>query len=314
MLRTDGAHVASNLYVWGDDASHQVSNAPLGSFRAVAGGSFNGLALRQDGTPVFWGFHEDIGPRGIPADLVAEKFTSAALGRDDAVLIRRDGTLAAFGQTPEVTSYPAGSYRAVTVAARHAVAVATMGTLTTWGADPGNRGVLNAPSGGPFTAVSARVLYSLALHANGTLYFWGSAPDPAFLNGWTPTREGSTIYVISGESFKAIAAGNTHAVAIRRNGTITGWGSTLRGELAPPTHVRFKEVAAGWGYSIGLDTDGKLWGWGTPFHLTGTSDPLTFASQGWSRHGDSEHYYVPDLQFTTIAAAAFHVMALTDDR
>lgn len=46
---------AQMLRVWGDDASRQISDAPDGKFKAVAGGSINGLALRWDWTPVLWG-------------------------------------------------------------------------------------------------------------------------------------------------------------------------------------------------------------------------------------------------------------------
>ena len=45
----------STLKVWGDDTYGQVSDAPDGHFKAIAGGSINGLALRRDGTPVLWG-------------------------------------------------------------------------------------------------------------------------------------------------------------------------------------------------------------------------------------------------------------------
>lgn len=108
--------------VWGDNASRQISDAPDGDLKAVAGGSINGLALRRNGTPLLWGVGP-IGPPPIPDLLAGEKFKSVALGRDDAVLIRPNGKLAAFGQNAPVKNVPAGSYGAVTVAAVHAVAI-----------------------------------------------------------------------------------------------------------------------------------------------------------------------------------------------
>ncbi len=314
------AHAPNNLHVWGDDSFHQVSGVPLGTFRALAqGGSINGLVLRIDGTPVFWGFSANAGPDSLPAALKVQKFQVAALGRDDGVLIRRDGTLAAFGKRASIAAVPAGSYRAVAVGAFHAVAVSEKGTLTTWGDDPFFQGLLNAPRGGRFTAVALRNVYSLALSAGGTLYFWGPPPtgdDFNFLDGWTPTREDPNIYFIPGETFTTMAAGNVHALAIRRNGTITGWGDSRDGALSPPTHVRFTAVAAGFGFSIGLDADGMLWGWGKPRELSlpGSGSPWTFAEQGWAQHGNSEHYFVPDMRFREIAAGASHILALTPDR
>src|SRR5262245_35182433 len=131
---------AQRLMVWGDNASSQISGAPLGDFKAVGhGGAINGIALRWDRTPVLWGSSSNgfpIGPPPIPGELAAEKFHAVAMGRDDVVLIRPDGTLAAFGQHVALTNVPPGSYRAVTVAALHAVAVADDGTLVAWGSDP----------------------------------------------------------------------------------------------------------------------------------------------------------------------------------
>ena len=309
---------AQTLMVWGDNASSQISGAPVGKVKAIAdGGSINGLALQWDGTPILWG-SGPIGPPAVPEALANEKFHAAALGRDDAVLIRPDGTLAAFGKNAPVTSVPSGTYHAVAVAAVHAVAIRDDGTLTTWGSDtytlPNGdvgRGLLHAPEGGPFTEVSARVLYSLALHEDGTVYFWGRAPTGNFLDGWTAMPEDPQIFYFPGETFKAISAGNRHALASRTDGTVTGWGDGTGGALQPPAHVRFKAVAAGWGFSIGLDTDGTLWGWGTPVKSPFAAQAWTFASQGWTRYGDSEHYYIPGERFKSIAAAAFHIMAIT---
>ncbi len=311
----------NQLRVWGDDASGQISDAPAGNLKAVAGGSFNGLALRQDGTPVLWG-SGPAGPLSIPAALAAEKFRSVAIGRDDAVLMRQNGTIAAFGRdsaSPIVASAPTGSYRTVTVAAVHAVAVANDGTLTAWGSDnypsPNGAltGLLNAPEGGPFKEVDASVLYSLALHQNGTLYGWGHGAHGAYvLDGWTATPDDPGISYTPGQSFKAIAAGNVHALAIRPNETVTGWGKGIGGALEAPAHVRFKAVAAGWGFSIGLEPNGTLWGWGTPVTSpVAAAQAWTFASQGWTRFGSTEHYYVAHERFKLIAAAAFHIMAVT---
>jgi hypothetical protein len=302
---------AQTLMVWGDDSQGQISDAPDGEFRAIAGGSVNGLALRRDRTPVLWG-SGPIGPPPIPDSLAAERFHAVSIGRDDAALIRLDGTLAAFGQHEAIKNVPAGTYSDVAVAVVHAVAIADDGALVTWGSDAG---LLHAPGGGPFKQVEATLLYSLALHEDGTLYGWGRAAQGTFvLAGWTPTPEDPQILYVPDKKFKAIAAGNVHALAIQvEEGTVEGWGNGTGGALQAPEGVKFKEVAAGWGFSVGLATDGTLWGWGTPHSITipFATDVWTFASQGWTRHGDSDHYFIPNQRFRSIAAAAFHVMAIT---
>ena len=307
---------AQTLMVWGDNASRQVSDAPSGDVRAVSGGAINGIALRWDGTPILWGVGP-IGPPAIPDTLATESFYAVALGKDDAVLIRPDGTLAAFGRNALITDVPAGSYNAVAVSTAHAVAIADDGTLKAWGHphDGPYTDLLNAPAGGPFIEIDAIVVYSLALHADGTLYGWGYGGQGTYvLDGWATTPEDPEIRYIPGQTFKAIAAGNVHALAIRPNGTVTGWGNGTGGALQPPTHVRFKAVAAGWGFSIGLATDGTLWGWGTPMKSPFAAQPWTFASQGWTRYGETQHYYISNERFKAIEAGGFHIMAITAGR
>ena len=309
---------AQSLMVWGDDTHRQETDAPTGDVRAVSGGAINGIALRRDGTPFLWG-GGPIGPTPIPADLADQRFYAVSLGRDNAVLIRTDGTLAAFGRSPLIGNVPAGSYNAVAVAAAHAVAIADDGTLKAWGSDTSGTlaGLLGAPSGGPFSEIEANTLYSLALHGDGTLYGWGHGAQGTFvLAGWTPSPESPGVVHVPGQRFKAIAAGNIHALAIREDGTVTGWGNAATGALHPPTHVRFKAVAAGWGFSVGLSTDGTLWGWGTPHFLFAPfpTQAWTFASEGWTRYGDSPHYYVAGVRFKDVEAAAFHIMAITAGR
>ena len=308
---------AQTIMVWGNDSCGQLSTAPAGDFIAVAGGSSQGLALRKDRTPFLWGGVVGLcfaAAPPIPAELAAERFRAVSLGRQNAVLIRQDGTLAAFGLNPPVTSVPPGTYQAIAVAFVHAVAIAEDGTLKAWGSDSSGTltGLLNAPQGGPFKAIAANTLYSLALRDDGTLLGWGHGANGInVLDTWTPTPEDPNIFYVPGETFKVIAAGNDHALAIRSDGTVMGWGNAASGALDAPTHVRFKAIAAGWGFSIGLSTDGMLWGWGTPFEHPLFPGKWTFESAGWTRYGDSNHYYIPDERFKSIEAAAFHVMAIT---
>ncbi len=87
-------------------------------------------------------------------------------------------------------------------------------------------------------------------------------------------------------------------------------GDNNGGALDPLSHVRFKEVDAGWGYTVGLSMDGTLRGRGSPQTMPNVTQPWSFASQGWTQHGNSQHYYVPGEHFKSIAAAASLFMAL----
>lgn len=322
---------AQTLRVWGHDGGGQKSTAPDGSFRAIAGGSFQGLALRTDGTPVLWGSSPLAGAPPLPAEVESAHFRAVAIARDDAVLIRPDGTLVHVGRNPLLGEVPPGSYSAAAVAVVHAVAIAKDGTLEAWGSDvfpppsgplagpPALGGLTDAPEGGPFKAVEGVVLGLLALREDGTLFGWG---QPAFAfdaaGGWAPTPEDPGNFSIPGKTFTAIAGGNIHALALLPDGTVTGWGNALAlagGALRAPAHVRFEQVSAGWGFSVGLSTDGMLWGWGTPL-VPFAPQPWTFAGEGWTRCDAcaDEHYYIPDERFKTVNTGAFHVMAITVGR
>ena len=205
---------AQVLRLWGDDTSGQISGAPDGEFKAIAGGALHSLALRFDGTPVLWGVGP-FGPPPIPAALATERFNSIAIGRNDAVLIQLDGSLAAFGRTSAIVDVQSGFYKAVSVSAAYAVAIGDDGRLKAWGLDSHSTvsgpttGLLNAPKGGVFKEVDSIVLYSLALHEDGTIYGWGSEGSNGtnVLDGWTPTPEDPRIFYLPGESYKAISAG-----------------------------------------------------------------------------------------------------------
>jgi len=78
----------------------------------------------------------------------------------------------------------------------------------------------------------------------------------------------------------ALAAGNTHTVALKEDGTVWSWGSNTYGELGDGTVVRkvtpvhvlghggegfleeILKVAAGVDYSLALMKDGSVWAWG----------------------------------------------------
>lgn len=60
-----------------------------------------------------------------------------------------------------------------------------------------------------------------------------------------------------------IAAGGAHSLAVRRNGTVVGWGYTKQGHLeVPPGLDGVTAVAAGTSHSLALRTDGTVVCWG----------------------------------------------------
>jgi alpha-tubulin suppressor-like RCC1 family protein len=92
-------------------------------------------------------------------------------------------------------------------------------------------------------------------------------------DGTTTTRSvPSTVLGLSG--VKAIAAGSTHSLALRSDGTVWSWGDNWTGQLGDgtttgrttPVKVRglsgVKAIAAGVVHSLALRSDGTVWAWG----------------------------------------------------
>lgn len=79
---------------------------------------------------------------------------------------------------------------------------------------------------------------------------------------------------INAQCWETVAAGYSHTVAVRTDGSLWVWGSNNHGQLgnstdAPvniPTKMGtandWKTVAAGWAHTVALKTDGSLWAWG----------------------------------------------------
>jgi len=129
----------------------------------------------------------------------------------------------------------------------------------------------------------------------------------------------------------AIAAGNDHVLALRRNGTVVGWGMNLRGRLNLPAGLNnVVAIAAGWAHGLALKSDGTVVTWGdtapaVPAGLAnvvaiaaGYSHSVALRSDGtviaWGGnfYGEST---VPNglAHVVAIAAGSSHSLALKDD-
>src|SRR6185369_15774540 len=62
---------------------------------------------------------------------------------------------------------------------------------------------------------------------------------------------------------KAIAAGYNYTLALRDNGTVTGWGYNGNGQLTVPTGLSdVTAIAVGSNHSVALKNDGTVTAWG----------------------------------------------------
>jgi alpha-tubulin suppressor-like RCC1 family protein len=258
-------------------------------------------------------------PLAVTGVLSGRTVTRMATGADHSLLLCSDGTLVSGGrndagemgvgtQTSGANSGPrpvdqtgvlAGkTIVAIAAAHSHSLALCADGTLTSWGANGSGAlgdstttsrwvpvavdqtGVL---AGRAVVAIAAGTAHSLALCGDGTLAAWGTNngglvvdsvannPVPALVR-----RDGA----LAGKTVTAIAAGDTHCLALCSDGTVVAWGTNSYGELGINStaitrvpvvvdrswalaHRTVVAIAAGPSRSFALCADGTIAAWGS---------------------------------------------------
>jgi alpha-tubulin suppressor-like RCC1 family protein len=129
--------------------------------------------------------------------------------------------------------------------------------------------------------VAAGNAFSLALLADGSVLAWGNNKSGELGDGSAPTDHSTPVPVSglgAGSGVVAISAGESHALALRSDGTVLAWGHNASGQLgdgsAPTDHATPVQVsglgpgsgvvaiAAGATFSLALRSDGSVLAWG----------------------------------------------------
>lgn len=169
----------------------------------------------------------------------------------------------------------------------HTLVLKSDGTLWSWGGDNHHRelgydpidqfGTIPAQiqgiTGAPIAAIAAGGFHNLALRDDGTVIAWGDN-----LNGTLGIGESDQSQMEHGpvqvniSNVKAIAASRDHSLALKKDGTVWGWGKSYGNgadnHLSTPTRVgtldHIVAIAAGgvYGVSLALADDGTVWAWG----------------------------------------------------
>jgi alpha-tubulin suppressor-like RCC1 family protein len=154
--------------------------------------------------------------------------------------------------------------------------------------------------------VAAGGNHTVALRSNGEVWAWGSNINGELGDGTsgttprtTPTRVriNSTTFL---DNMLAVAAGTSHTLALKSDGTVLAWGLNSSGQLGDGTTVQklypvavklangtplsgIVEIACGATHSLALKNDGTVWAWGA--NASGqigdgtTTSPRSFATQ-----------------------------------
>jgi alpha-tubulin suppressor-like RCC1 family protein len=132
---------------------------------------------------------------------------------------------------------------------------------------------------GAGAAVPAQARVTVTPSVSHVVASWGD-------NSWGELGDGTTaplrtLYgdISAGSDVIQVAAGRTHNLAVRSDGTVTAWGLNGHGALgdgtttdrSTPVQVRgltgvITQVAAGEQFSLALRSDGTVWAWGRNDH------------------------------------------------
>jgi len=233
------------LTAWGANGSGQLGNGTLinntvpalvnqagvlagKAITAIAAGNSHSLVLCADGTLAAWGAN-DSGQLG----------NGGTVSSSTPVLVSLTGVLA--GKTVS----------AITARGDFCMVLCADGTIAAWGANGslnlGNGTSINSSvpvlvnqtgvlAGKTVLAVSAGTSHGLALCADGSMAAWGNDYYGQLgdnnTNDWS-TRPVSVITtgVLSGKTAVAIAAGDSHSLALCADGTLAAWGYNGNGQL-----------------------------------------------------------------------------------
>ena len=111
---------------------------------------------------------------------------------------------------------------------------------------------------GAWTAAPARLLVSVTLLAFGHLCHGTSA-----VVAWGANDSLQSVVPGDLSNVVALAAGESHSLALEANGTVRAWGFNLYGQTTVPTNLTgVVALAAGSSYSMALQTNGTVVVWG----------------------------------------------------
>jgi alpha-tubulin suppressor-like RCC1 family protein len=167
----------------------------------------------------------------------------------------------------------------------HSLAVKSDGTVMTWGMHGQPPSLVPVPVTvlTNVIAVSGGFSHSLALEADGTVWAWGNNDSGQLgdffshgSNSLTPVQVGVGQFNTTPgfDNIVAIAAGLSHNLALKADGTVWTWGANTSGQLGlGDISTRFSpqqvpglsgmiSIGGGQYHSAAVKSDGTVWVWG----------------------------------------------------
>ncbi len=222
----------------------------------------------------------------------------------------------------------------------HSLALSSDGTVLAWGANTvgqlgrgtfdGSPLPIDALTGIDGNAVisagigGANGTHTLLRRSDGTVWAWGSNGNGQIGIGSITGVQMTPVQVTSlGNTVVAVAAGTTHSLALKNDGTVWVWGSNNNGQLginntqgsSSPVQVHgfnnsgfltgIGAIAAGTNFSLALSSDGTtVWAWGW------TNNGQLGDTTSTQRNTPVRVTFPAGTALSAIAAGASHGLAL----
>ena len=339
----------NKLFAWGYNAYGQIGEGStyhrsypnqLGnsSWTAVGAGGHHSHAIRSDGKLFGWGRNDysQVGDyttinKSSPVMIAGSSWTVVSGGSYNTVGIYAQKAVNwgynSNGELGKVTNRSSpiqiGNKSWVAVQARknRSAGISIENRLYTWGENTwGNNGYGSKDNLDSPVAVGGRDFlwkdklgslggsHTAACSKTGTLYVWGSGGTHSGLGfpawgAWTPAQIGS-------ESWIAVSAGWTHAVAIRADGKLFAWGRQDDGyprigdgttlNKSSPVQIgedSWSKISANANRTNAIRSDGMLFGWGYNGHgelgdntTINRSSPVQVGSSSWNAVSAGVHH------------------------
>jgi alpha-tubulin suppressor-like RCC1 family protein len=280
-----GITTTSKLFTWGSNTVGQLGYVST-IRKLVAGGYYNGFAIREDYATFAWGNNANgqLGLGTVANSVVTAVQAGSLFFKDvsggglSSLLINQNDKLYSMGDNRygQLGDNTGGS------------AIARSNPIQI-----GNSSWLSVSSGyGGFT--------SLAIKSDNTLWAWGNNIYGQFGTDIYATQLLSSPVQIGTSSWTAISVGSNFTLALKADGTLWSWGANDFGQLGRSlsTTYSWTTISAGansadnTGFMIAIRSDGKLFSWGNnnigqlgfgdALPSTNISYPLQIGNSSWT--------------------------------
>jgi YD repeat-containing protein len=234
----------------------------LSDIKAIVAGDRYCMALKSDGTVWSWGnnWHGQLGDgtknsSSSPSQVAGlSDIAALAAGMGHALAVKKDGTVWAWGYNDDgelgdgkrkdrFTPFQIpglSGVKAIAAGSHHSVALKNDGTVWMWGGqNKADRSLTPRRLAGlsQIVAISAGGWYSLALKDDGTVWAWGVIANGEQDDDTMNEVIRKPVQIKGLTNVAGIAAGLWHALALKKDGTVWGWGRNYFGALGDGTET-----------------------------------------------------------------------------